>query len=169
MIKEYDDIIELSPFEMMVGGYVGLQRQLENIQVGRYDDQKLREEDHWFGHIEGALGEIALSKYLNRYWSGIEKFGAVDVGFNHNVRTTRYNDGELRVINKDDDNKLVWLLVGKNGKYRVAGAILAARAKQPKYWRDLLDEKGKRKGQKIHNYWVPQSDLKFPEGTRREK
>lgn len=97
--------VQLSPSEINVGGVVGLQRQIRSLAhngignqtfdryVGRYGDPG--KAGLWGNAIEGALGELAVAKFLNMYHTGMSGFNATDVGKNFEVRTRRNPDHQL--------------------------------------------------------------------------
>jgi hypothetical protein len=148
--------IELTGKEMMQGCNVGVFRMIENHKRGRRAEARIghaaKYEDHWRNHIEGALGEMALAKYLGVYWSGVGRLATPDIGTNIEVRTSKYESGEMPIHPTDDDESNFWFLVGQYGDYRIAGFMRGGQAKRDDWWKDKNDNKR-------FAFWVPQSEL----------
>lgn len=143
-----NNYIELSLAEIQMAAFVAVQRTVENLKNGAKHKYGMKEEHGWQMSIEGALGECALAKFLNVYWSK-GTIGAPDV-WNVDVRTTPYPTGSLLLHDSDPDDRKFFLLTGINGKYTVQGYIYGREGKQQKYWRN--DSRP--------CFWIPQSDLK---------
>lgn len=143
-------ITELDLYEIRVAAQVGLQRQLEDIHRDKRSYSGERKEGAWSRHIEGALSECALAKALNVYWNK-RSYPLPDVG-DVDCRSTSVESGHLQIKKDDPDDRKFYLLIGINGKYRIAGWIYAKDAKKPEYW----GSKGE--GRKPC-YWVPQDKL----------
>lgn len=144
--------IELSSAEIMIASQVGIMRQIEDIKAKKKPVSGEKPELAWQRHIEGALTECAMAKYLNVYWSK-QSWPHPDVG-NVEVRGTHYEQGHLRIDPKDPDNRKFYLLTGLNGTYIIRGWIFAKDAKQDKYLKTFDKERGS-------TYFVPQSDLNY--------
>jgi hypothetical protein len=145
--------IVLTGSEILLAANAGIMRHTENIKkntVLRYQKPNM---NHWQLMVEGALGEMAVAKHLNIYWSGKGVIGGGDVD-DHEVRTTAYDTGRLICHPEDKDNKKYWLVTGSNGTYTIRGWILGIRAKQEQYWDD---PEGGRPA-----YFIPQKDLHQP-------
>ena len=56
--------IKLSEAEIMYAAGVGVARQVENLEIGRIPAYGAGNMNNWQIHLEGALGEMALAKYL---------------------------------------------------------------------------------------------------------
>ena len=61
--------VNLTIDEIQVASMVGIQRQLEDIAQNKNPTFNEKKELAWQRHIEGALSECALAKYLNVYWN----------------------------------------------------------------------------------------------------
>ena len=142
--------IILSSAEIMIASQVGIMRQIEDIKANKRPVSGEKPELAWQRHIEGALTECAMAKYLNVYWSKQSWFHP-DVG-NIDVRSTHWEHGDLRIEPKDDNDRKFYLLTGLNGTYTMRGWIYAKDAKQYKYLK--TDDK-----EREMKYFVPQSDL----------
>ena len=83
-------------------------------------------------HYRGCLGEMALAKGLNRYWSGggLDYHNDDDVG-GLQVRVTAHATGRL-LIRKGEgpDAAPFFLLVGEKGEYDIVGWAYAWKVKQ---------------------------------------
>ena len=75
--------VRLSWYELWIAASVGAKRQIEAIQRGLSDQHGFTGENGWNLHLEGAAGEMAAAKAMNRFYSGsINTFkdgGDVDV------------------------------------------------------------------------------------------
>lgn len=147
--------IVLTPSQIMQGAFVGIMRQVSNIQRNRNPAYGVDDTADWQLHCEGALGEMALALHLGRFWDGaLNKMRAADVG-DMQVRTAAQHSHRLIIHPNDADNATFYLLTGRNGRYIVQGSITGANAKRQEWWQD---PKGGRPA-----YFVPQSALdKYP-------
>ena len=143
-------IIELDLYEIRVAAQVGIQRQLEDINKNKKSFSGENKEGAWSRHIEGALSECALAKAMNVYWNK-RTYPLPDVG-DVDCRCTPYHTGHLQIKKDDPDDRKFYLLVGINGKYRIAGWIWGKNGKQQHYW-------GVKGEGRDPCYWIPQSDL----------
>ncbi len=132
-------------------------RQVENMKLGRKTAHGAKDSDSWQMHIEGALGECALSKYLDHHWSGKGVLRGCDVG-DVDVRTASKDNYRLILHNEDPDDRVFWLLTGANGNYQIKGWIMGWQGKHEKYWTDPNTGRPA--------FFVPQSALNAPEKWR---
>lgn len=142
--------IKLTSQEILKGAMVGIMRQTENLKKKAQPAYGAGSKDDWQLHIEGALGECALAKYLNVYWSGKGEMRNPDVG-PFDVRTRSRHDYELILHPNDPDERTFWLLTGSNGVYRIHGCIKGKDGKKKEFWKDPA---GGRPA-----FFVPQSEL----------
>ena len=142
--------ITLNYAEVMIASQVGIMRQIEDIKANKKPVSGEKRELAWQRHIEGALTECAMAKYLNVYWSK-KSWPHPDVG-EIEVRSTYWEFGDLRVDPKDPDHRKFYLLTGLNGDYTIRGWIYAKDAKQDKYLKTYDKEREMK-------YFVPQIDL----------
>lgn len=150
--------INLTPAEIQMAAFVGIQRTVQCIQgTGVNHRYGAKDTEAWQRSIEGALGECALAKHLDHFWSKGTP-GATDVG-PHDVRATHHVNGKLIVHPTDDDNRRYYLLTGILGKYTIHGYMYGKDAKQNKYWADP-------QGTGRPAYFVPQSDLIWDDSQR---
>lgn len=145
--------ITLTPAEIMLGATAGMMRQVENIKNNARPFYGAGRDNDWQLNIEGVLGEMALSKHLGIYWKGKGTMRAPDVG-DVDVRTTAHEGGHLILHPNDPDDRLFYLLTGKNGTYTLHGSILGRAGKLDKW---VKDPTGGRPA-----YFVPQEALKPP-------
>jgi hypothetical protein len=143
-------VISLSPSEILQASMMGVMRQVQNLKARRNDAYGAQTQNGWQMHVEGALGEMALAKYLDVYLGGTGTLRAADVG-DCDVRTTSGPNNRLILHPNDPDDRVFWLLTGQNGKYTVRGNILGAEGKKQQFWKDPA---GGRPA-----YFVPQSEL----------
>jgi len=144
-------VVSLSPFEMMLASQVGMRRQIEAIQKG-LPDRHGYDGDGWNVHIEGAGGEMAVAKALNRYWNGsFNTFQAGgDVG-SLQVRTRSREDYDLLVRESDRDDDIFVLVTGKIPRFVVWGWLYGRQAKQPEWRKDY--------GGRPAAYFIPKEGL----------
>lgn len=140
----------------MHAALVGVHRQLDNIAARRQGRNGEKGEHDWQLHIEGAMGEAVIAKWLNLYWSGsVGDLGSADVG-KYQVRTTSYANGSLILHPWDLDDAIYFLVVGKNGAYSVPGFVRGRDGKRKEFWRDPTNS-----GRAA--YFVPRSALTSPQ------
>lgn len=142
--------IELTFAEIQMATVIGVQRQIEDIKWGNFGKYGAKKHLGWQNHIEGALSECALAKFLNVYWSK-GKYDQPDV-YNVDCRVTHLPNGRLILHQADDDNRKFYLLVGLNGKYDIKGYILGKDGKKSQFWGDPS-------GENRPAYFVPQEYL----------
>lgn len=137
--------------EYAMASEIGRLRQLASIKRGSMDQHGF-EGLGWSEHIEGACGEMAVSKVLGIYWDGgIDTFKAADISENIQVRTRSSHKYELIIRPNDADNDLFVLVTGKCPNYRIWGFISGKDGKS----RNFLQEHGGRPAA----YFVPQNEL----------
>lgn len=106
----------------------------------------------WDIHIEGALSEVAAAKALNLWLDpSIGKQREEDL-IGWNIRSTRYESGELRIEDYETDGKFL-LMIGSFDIWRVAGWCTAEDA------RSIGEFKVKKQG-RTPAWWVPQEKLR---------
>ena len=141
--------VQLTFYEIMQAAHVGLMRQVENLKKDRAPAHGAGDANDWQLHIEGALGEMAVAKYLRIYWSGKGEFRGGDVG-SMQVRCTTYSAGHLLLHPDDKDDDQFWLVTGLNGSYMVRGWIHGYEGKNQDFWREDTGRPA---------FFVPQSEL----------
>lgn len=144
--------VELTPAETFLGATAGVMRCVENRSKGIGNAHGATNAQCWQMDIEGALAEMALSKFLGTYWKGKGHIKDDDVD-GMEVRYTDRDNGCL-IIRPDDPNRIYWLVTGVRGTYHVHGWLHAEIAKQDKYRRAPNG--------RPPAYFIPQSDLVNP-------
>jgi hypothetical protein len=144
--------IQLTPAEMMLAAVAGVMRRLNNLTRRRTPGHGAGYANAWQKDVEGALAEMAVAKALRLYWNGAIASGPLpaDVGA-FQVRSTPHEQGHLLLHDTDADGDRFLLLIGRDGRYRLAGWITGAQGKQDRFWRE--PEKGRA------CYCVPQEAL----------
>lgn len=143
--------IRLSRSEVMRATLVGVHRHLE-AKAKRLRDKHGFTGDGWGIHIEGALGECALAKALNRYWEGgVNTFKAGDVGALQ-VRTRSNPEYDLLIRPDDPDRDIFVLVTGEMPCYTIHGWIRGWEAKRPEFLKPY--------GNRPAAYFVPKEELK---------
>jgi hypothetical protein len=149
--------IELTPAEIMMAAQAGIMRQVENIKNKVEQYYGASNANDWQIHVEGCLGEFALSKFLNIWWGGKGKKREADVHI-HDVRTTPSHNYSLIIHPSDPDDRIFWLVTGINGSYKVQGWIYAKDGKKNEYWKDPVGGRAA--------FFVPISKLNEPGDTK---
>lgn len=130
---------------------IGRLRQLASIKRGSLDQHGF-DGLGWSEHIEGACGEMVVSKVLGIYWDGsIDTFKAPDISDRIQVRTRSSHSYELIVRKNDLDEDVFVLVTGRCPTYRVWGFVSGADSKRPEYLQTH--------GGRPPAYFVPQSQL----------
>lgn len=144
--------VVLTSHEMLHAGLVGLTRQIDNLWERRTDRYGAQPRDGWRMHIEGALGEMALAKHMDCYWSGrLGELKAPDVG-PLQVRTRVRQENAGLILHPDDrDDQLFVLVISWAPVFMLIGWTLAADGKQERYWKDIPDNRSA--------FFVPHSAL----------
>lgn len=144
--------IKLQWYEVFMAATVGIKRQVEALKEKRPDRHGFTGLG-WDVHVEGAVGELATAKALNRFWSGsINTFkDGGDVG-TIQVRTRSKDYYDLIVRQDDADDDCFVLVVGTAPNYNVVGWIRGRDAKQEQW--------SKTHGDRPAAYFVPQANLR---------
>lgn len=143
--------VVLTDYEIRQAAHAGVDRQVQALVKGLPDRHGFQGSG-WDVHIDGALGELAVAKALNRFWSasvGTFKTGG-DVG-SIQVRCRSRHDYELLVRDTDPDDAAFILVTGRAPTFRVHGWIYGRDAKRPE-WRQTH-------GNRPPAYFVPHSAL----------
>lgn len=142
--------VTLASHEMATAAWVGVRRQVEARRKGLPDKHGF-DGDGWGSHIEGAGGEMAVAKALNRYWDGsVNTFRAPDLP-GMQVRTRSRHDFELLVRPNDSRDEVFVLVTGQMPNYTVHGWIRGHEA--------MRDEWSKQHGGRPPAYFVPHEAL----------
>lgn len=143
--------VALTQHEMMVGSMIGCVRHIEAISAGKKPTHGSMK-SAWQIHIEGALGEAAVAKYLGMYWGAtVNTYKAADLGENLQVRTRSGHGYELIVRHGDSSDDIFVLATGDAPNYIVRGWITGKEAKQKRWLRMY--------GDRTESYFVPHEAL----------
>lgn len=126
-------IVSLSESEIQLAYMVAGQRRGQNARLGRTPRYGAGVED-WKIDIIGCLGELAVAKATNKFWSGsLGNLKAKDVG-GIQVRATDYPQGRLILhpADADDDRFVLVRIAGTECDLR--GWVFGKDGKQQKYW-----------------------------------
>ena len=162
----FTPLIKLSEREMLVGASSGIQREVECLRssgggenaISNYEkkNNSIGPGGLWNNHVEGALGEIAVAKYLGMYPGGITDADATDVGDHYEVRTRPRRDYELFVRKREREkkgDKYFILAQGSYGEYTIRGWISAYEVfAHPEWYHNNENLTG-------YRYWVPHEFL----------
>lgn len=135
MDQKHYPVITLQFWEITMAAHAGIMRQVDSLKKGYQAAYGSGTSNDWQLHVEGCLGEYALSKHLNIRWSGKGHFNIPDVG-DVDVRTRSKDHYDLILHPKDPDERYFYLLCGSNGIYTLKGRILGRDGKKQEYWKD---------------------------------
>jgi hypothetical protein len=146
--------VTLTGMEIWLAKQCATMRHSESIASGRKDahgfDGSVK--DGWLAHYNGAGGEIASARTMNRFWvPNVNRFKAPDLEPNIQVKTRSRDDYDL-LIRPDDNPAHVFVLVtGSVPHFTVHGWIEG---------RDgMRDEWKKEHGGRPAAWFVPQRAL----------
>ena len=158
--------VKLSEREMLLAASSGVQREVECLRglnggesvVSEYEknNNQVGPGGLWNNHIEGAMGEFAVAKFLGLYPGAITDKDATDVGEHYEVRTRplRYQELFIKKDEKEDKEDKYYILVqGSYGRYTICGWISAYEAFAHPEWYHNND------GKTSMRYWVPHEFL----------
>ena len=168
----YTPSVVLTERELMLGAIAGVQRQVESQRgsnSGKETNSHYESKYNsvgpgglWNNHIEGALGEFAVAKFLGLYPSGITEQDATDVGNHYEVRTRGLEYQELFVKKKDKIDKYYILAQGSFGEYTIRGWITGFEVfAHPEWFHN-------NSGKLSYCYWVPHEFLSSIETLPKE-
>ncbi len=167
--------VRLSEREMLLAASSGVQREVECLRkldsgknvVSEYEknNNQVGPGGLWNNHIEGAMGEFAVAKFLGLYPGAITDKDATDVGEHYEVRTRPLRYQEL-FIKKDEkenkEDKYFILVQGSYGRYTICGWISAYEAFAHPEWYHNNESKTSMR------YWVPHEFLHSIETLPKE-
>lgn len=128
-------IVVLTWSEVAQAALAGVLRHVESKQLARPDAHGAEDEDGWGIDIEGAAGELAVAKCLDRYWCGKGKFRGADLG-PWQVRTAASHEDCLILRRGDRDGEVFILVTGTAPRFRVRGWIRGVEGKREEYARN---------------------------------
>jgi hypothetical protein len=168
----YTPSVKLSEREMLLAASSGVQREVECLRklesgknvVSEYEKtfNSVGPGGLWQNHIEGAMGEFAVAKFLGLYPGAITEKDATDVGDHYEVRTRPLRYQELFVKKKDKPDKYYILVQGSYGDYTLMGWITGFEVfARPEWFHN-------NSGKLSYNYWVPDEFLNSIETLPKE-
>ncbi len=154
-------VVKITEGELYVAAQTALMRQMDALRKDRKTDYGGWWEG-WTSNVVGTVGEKAVAKHYNLYWSGaFGDLSAADV-CGLQVRTSQQGWADLR-INTDDTDSDIFVLVtledclGGEKDCRILATLQGwAYAEEAKANPDWYRE-GKKGTTKRH--WMPQSEL----------
>lgn len=153
--------IKLRYSEALLAAIVGIIRQLEDILKNRVPAHGATNFDCWGYHIGGAMGEMAVAKWLNVFWSG--KLGILtpgDVG-DFEVRTRALHWHDLIIYEKDLPESKYILVTGHKFVYTIRGWLYGHEGQKKEYWKDP--------GTGRENFFIPQEKLRDINTLRKDE
>lgn len=127
-------VISLTESEILYAGYIAIARHAQNVTLKRVEAYGASG-NSIDPHVIGAIGECAVAKYLNRFWSGsIGDITASDVG-RVQVRASRHKDPSLILHDRDADDDCFILVSVDGNKATLHGWLYGREGKLPEYWR----------------------------------
>ena len=128
--------IVLSPSEMYLATTVACMRMIEDIFANRSDRYGADKKNGFQLHIMGAIGELAVAKFLGVFWNGnLGNLKAPDVGFVQ-VRSRSEQWHSLILHPADSDDDLFYLVTVQDYVCDVVGYIRGRDGKHPSHWDD---------------------------------
>lgn len=146
-------VTTLTPAEMTLAMVIGGMREVTALRDGRTDAQGAPPALGFQYHILGAVGELAVAKRLNVFWSGT--IGRVDAPGDVGPLQVRTGTGDtyrLCIYPRDPDGARFVLVVGLPPHVRVVGWLFGRDGKREEWWCDPT-------GKGRPAYFVPQAAL----------
>src|SRR5262245_22339441 len=146
--------VRLTWREVHMAGVVAVSRTVDNLSRGLHDKRGLAYEDMGDGfHWLGAIGELAVAKYRNRYWDPLVR-GAIDVD-DVEVRAVGHRSRRL-ILHDDDDDGMPFILAvvdrSRLPLVTLRGWIMGSDGKQARWWQDPT-------GGNRYAFFVPHAQL----------
>lgn len=132
-----DPRVFLNPHEVDMAAAVGMRRNLSAMKAGKTPQHGCPPDDLWRVHIEGACGELAVAKFLGRYWDGsVDTFRAIPDLVDAEIRTRSRHHYDLIVRKDDNPNQVFILVTGRTPGFWVRGWIRGTEARRDEWWQD---------------------------------
>src|SRR5574343_1186361 len=150
------ETVELTWQEVMTAAQAAIMRRTHHIFKGatcHIDLTHLDATKHpprWQMDINGCLGELAVSKYLGSYWTGLTKTAATDAGL-VDVRATEHERGALWLKADDHNERPYVLAIIKLPLVELAGWIYGLEGKLNERWCEKVPGRPA--------FWTEQKDL----------
>jgi hypothetical protein len=122
--------VELTFGEQAAAAMVGVYRQLESVRKGR-KDKIVSKESGYTIHINGAMAEQAVAKYLGVHWcNGVNTYSDPDILPNLQTKWRSQDDGDMYVPQNCNEEDIYVLVIGQAPAMRIVGWIGASDAKK---------------------------------------
>jgi hypothetical protein len=147
-------IVTLSLAEMLAGSNVGIIRRYESWKRHHKPSNGIPDDQFGCGvQVEGALGEIAVAKAIDRYWDmSVNTFKRADIGEKIQVRTRSKHSYDLIIRDNDNPNHVYVLVTGVGPEFYIRGWCYGHEG--------VKEEYASRYGGYDLAYFVPQSALR---------
>lgn len=150
------EIVTLTWPEVTLGAHVGCMRNIMAQREARIPGANQGLEDTWTGNIDGAIAELAVAKYLGRFWSGhVGEYDQPDVGpYQVRCNGSRKHDDMIlrpRDFEKHWDDVFISVL-SFLPKYHILGWKLCSDCKREEWYREGTPGRPKA-------YFVPRTAL----------
>lgn len=137
------NIVTLSDYNVFYAAMIGVCRHICVIErEGRLKQNTALQ--GWQNHIDGALGEMVLAKWLGVFYEGsINTFTTMPDVEDYEVKTTAWADGKLIIppYEKDKERKYVLVVTAAAPEFKLAGWVTAARGMNEKWLYPLRKER----------------------------
>lgn len=151
--------VKMTWFELISIGQMSVMRSIQHIKDGercpKHKNASLTDPmAHWGYAAFGMMGEAAVAKYIDSYWSGGTPriYTEPDVGKNIEVRTTAVKSAHLIVYADDKDDAPYILVIAALPIFILVGWLPGRECKASQHWRE--------NGVRSPAFFVPQSALK---------
>jgi len=135
-------VVTLSWREVRLAAFAAVDRRIMHLYRGTSDHHGRPSRDRgWEIDIQGVLGEFAVAKLFDTYWSG----GMAKVDTDGDVARLQVRASTLPhaglIVYKDDPDEVPFVLVvGVPPRFVIPGWVIGADAKQDRYWRSDLHD-----------------------------
>ncbi len=131
-------LVSLTQYECEMASLVGVHRQIQSVYKKLPDKHGCDPEDGFKVHVNGACGELALAKALDRHWPGtVDTFKeGADIGTRFQVRTRTKHWHDLIVRPDDRPSHVFVLVIGIPPAFEVVGWIIGDQAPLLGKWKN---------------------------------
>jgi hypothetical protein len=145
-------IVELDPPDLWLGRKAASGRMGRARKLGLKDAHGFRGDGEAI-NLDGTLAELAVAKGLDYFFRPLGHLPGEDVPDvgPFQIRSTRWASGKLIVYESDPDDPFLLVVVESEARFRIAGWIEAAEAKNPDFWNPEARDP---------SFWIPQSALR---------
>lgn len=126
--------IILEKHEVLMAAFVGAQRRTNSMFMGATHLAGYKG-DAWSNDIQGAAGEVAVAKALNKYWEGATAYDPqkCDVGGYIDVRTRSQHNYDHLIRPADKDHVPQVLVTGMVPNFVLRGWLYGGEAKREEW------------------------------------